>query len=173
MKKRVRLMIKGYYIPDYMTEILTKGLCRPFLNMSILHESTTYVFTYDDNFHDQIRMGELKTKEFLDILIALFAINRECEEHLISAENYLIDADHMRLRKGQPVSRGLKIMYYPDTARRPFSEKIISLMESFPGKVDTQYGEMLERVKNELETGDIVRAEYYLVRIRDRMDKAA
>ncbi|MBR0373526.1 MAG: hypothetical protein IJH91_03230 [Mogibacterium sp.] len=168
MSKQLRKTIRDCTIPEYMIDILTGGFCDCFLRMSILHENRTYVFSYDTSYYDGISMKDLSPQELLELTNTLIKIKTTCENHLISAEDFMIEPACLWKRSGMAICVGLRLAFVPDPSRRPFCEKLLAIMERLRYDSGSGEDELLNRAREELKRGDLRRAEALLERIRSK-----
>ena len=161
MRKQSRKTIKGVILPDYVIDILTGHVCEGLLQMSILRENTTYVFSYDDIYYEECKFRNVSMADAAGALKALFRISRDCRDCLITPDQYLIEPSVLRKRQGSSMEQGLKLMFYPDVKRRSFSEKVLQFIDTMTISEEVT-GVTLDRVRKELERGDAIKAEHYL-----------
>jgi hypothetical protein len=168
MKKTLRQKITGYVMPAYMADILTMNCISSFLSMSIISENSTYMFSYETGRFRRLVFGELDLGKRLTLIMTLIRINELNEDMLITAENYLIEPELIYSFDNRVVESGVRILFYPDMKRQPFEEKMIRFIEKITDRRDPREVRIMENVKNEIATGDMVRVSRYLEKMIKR-----
>ena len=171
--ERIRQDMNGYRMPAYVEEILTQNYCDIFMRMSIICENGRYSFSYKPENLSRIDTAGLSLYDKLLLLRNLISMSESSDDHLIAAEDYLLEPELVYTR-GRRVDRdSLKIMYYPDVKKLDFRYKIVLFADRILNKSDREEREMAERIREAAEPGDINRVKMFLdknlLRLENRM----
>lgn len=154
MKKTLRQSICNYQMPMYMTEILVNNYCPCFLEMSILRENDSYMFSYETGYSKKINYSTLDTLDKLVLIRSLIKINQTTEDWLINAENYLIEPELIYSYENSVYFDEMKILFYPDFKNMSFNMKLNLFMDKIRDSRNQRESEIFEKLKelsNEME----------------------
>lgn len=93
MEKDIRQSITDYKMPRYICEILCNHYAKAFLDMTIICENDTYIFSYDKKNKRRLVYRELTEIDKLQLVQTLIMINDNNCQMLIGAERYLIEPE--------------------------------------------------------------------------------
>lgn len=172
--EKIRQNMSGYKMPSYIEEILTQNYCSSFIRMSIVSDSGRYLFSYRPENYSRIDPAEMSLYDKLLLLRNLISMSEISADHLIGAENYLLEPE-LVYTKDQNVDIGsLKIMYYPDIKKLDFRYKIVLFADRILNKDFREEREMAEKIREAAEPGDMNRIKLFLdkniLRLESRMD---
>lgn len=162
MRKQLIQEVVGYRIPRYVCEVLVKNYCDAFLKMSIVSDNGKYLFSYDTGYYERLSRDKLLTPAKIFIIRELFALNEEAENHLIVASQYLIEPELVFIRDKYQDGKKIKIMYYPDSNKLSFEDKIIRFMRNIMDLSIVDEKNVYNAVKGYLDDGDVNSARRYL-----------
>lgn len=162
MRKQLIQEVVGHRIPRYICEILVKNYCETFLKMSIVSDGDKYTFSYDTGYYERLSREKLLTPSKIYIIRELFTLNEDAENHLIRASHYLIEPELIFVRDKYMEGKKIKIMFYPDSNKLPFEDKIIRFMRNIMDLNITDEKNIFNAVKGYIDDGDINSARRYL-----------
>lgn len=171
--ERIRQEMAGYRMPAYMEEILTQNYCPSFMRMSIVRDNGTYSFRYKTDSFDKLEIGGMRLYDKLLLLRNLICMSENTSDHLIDAENYLIEPELVYTRTGKVDIDNIRLMYYPDIKKLDFRFKIVLFADRIMNKNIREEREMADHIREAGETGDINRIKLFLdkniLRLEGRM----
>lgn len=163
MIKKLKQQIRGYQMPEYLIEILTRNYCRTFLPMTIIRQGESYTMTYDTGRFDRMELNSLSQKDRIQLLLFLLEMNERNEDHLIPADRYLIEPE-LIYRSGRGIAEeSVRLLFYPDLKSHGFRQKL----RLFTDKINTgtpEEKEPLVRFTELLAEEEDLRAERHLER---------
>lgn len=170
MKKSLRQSITGYDMPLYMQEILCNNYCPNFLKMTIINESSSYMFYYETGVRRKLDYRKLTTRDKLVLLMNLMTVNFENEEWLVKGESYLLEPELIYSMDNRVEYGALRILFYPDFKSQDFSVKIAIFADKIKNNNDSVECNYIEQFKNTVITGDQYKAKRLLENNIDRLE---
>lgn len=174
--ERIRQDMTGYRMPSYVEEILTRNYCKNFMRMSIVREGGSYSFSYRPGSFSRLDTGNLTLYDKLLLLRNLISMSENTADHLIDAENYLLEPELVYAKESNVNIDSLRLMYYPDVKRLDFRYKIVLFADRILDKGIREEKEMAERIREAAEPGDMNRIKLFLdksiLRLENRMNEA-
>ena len=165
--------MNGYTIPAYIEEILSHNYCPVFIRMSIVRDGQSYRFSYRPGILTRFRNEESDSYTRLVLLRSLITLNETAEEHLITADNYLIEPELIYTSGGSTEAGCVRLLYYPDARRIRFPGKLMMFTERIRDKSNREERELTDQFSEVLENGDLNRAKMFLdkniLRIENRV----
>ena len=152
----------GYRMPAYVEEILTQNYCPGFMRMSIIRENDRYDFRYKTDSFSRLDASCMRLYDKLLLIRNLISMSENNSDHLISAENYLIEPELIYARSGRVDLGNIRLMYYPDVKRLDFRYKIVLFADRIMNKEIREEREMAERIRESAEPGDMNRIKMFL-----------
>lgn len=169
--EKIRQDMAGYRIPSYVEEILTENYCSNFMRMSIIKQSGTYSFSYKPDSFERIDMTGMRLYDKLLLLRNLISLSESSSDHLINAEDYLLEPELVYAKGGRVDAGHLKLMFYPDVKKLDFRYKIVIFADRIMNKSIKEEREMAERIREAAEPGDINRIKLFLDKSIMRLEK--
>lgn len=160
--QRIKQDITGYRMPAYVEEILTENYCRSFVRMSIIRESGNYSFSYKPAGLRRLNPAGLNLYDKILLIRNLISMSENTSDHLIGAENYLIEPELVYAKGGNVDIGSLRLLYYPDIKKLEFRYKIVLFADRILNKSIREEREMAERIRSAAEPGDINRLKMFL-----------
>lgn len=171
--QRIRQEMAGYRMPSYVEEILTQNYCRNFMRMSIIRESGCYSFSYKPDSFDRLDLQGMRLYDKLLLLKSLIEMSENASEHLINAENYLLEPELIYVKGGRVDPDNIRLMFYPDVKLLDFRYKLVLFADRIMNKEVREEREMAEHIREAAEPGDINRIKLFLdkniIRLENRM----
>lgn len=158
MEKDIRQSITDYRMPRYICEILCNHYAKAFLDMTIICENDTYIFSYDKKNKRRLVYRELTELDKLQLVLTLIMINDNNCQMLIGAERYLIEPELIYSVRNRTDYNSVGILFYPDTTMTPFNIKLIRFMDKIGTKNKKKAINCFELIKDELAKNEIYRA---------------
>ena len=160
--ERIRQEMAGYRMPAYVEEILTQNYCPGFMRMSIIRENDRYAFSYKTDSFSRLDASGMRLYDKLMLIRNLISMSENNSDHLINAENYLLEPELIYMRSGRVDLASLRLMYYPDVKRLDFRYKIVLFADRIMNKEIREEREMAERIRESAEPGDMNRIKMFL-----------
>ena len=160
--ERIRQEMAGYRMPAYVEEILTQNYCPGFMRMSIIRENDRYAFSYKTDSFSRLDASGMRLYDKLMLIRNLISMSENNSDHLINAENYLLEPELKYMRSGRVDLASLRLMYYPDVKRLDFRYKIVLFADRIMNKEIREEREMAERIRESAEPGDMNRIKMFL-----------
>lgn len=160
--KRIRQDMTDYDMPSYVEEILTENYCKSFVRMSIVKESGNYSFSYKPAGLVRIDPRGMKMYDKLLLIRNLISMSESTSDHLIGAENYLLEPELIYAKGGKVDADSLKLLFYPDVKKLDFRYKIVLFADRIMNKEIKEEREMAERIRETAEPGDMNRLKMFL-----------
>lgn len=162
MKKSVKHRIQGYYMPEYLIDVLTGGYSDTFLPMSILKDRDSYTFLYDMGNLKKINIESMNSIQKIKLIKSLLGISEKNKDFLIPEEIYKLDMSTIYCFDGSDNYKRMRIMYYPDLNAIPFYKKLGNLVkEIFQGN-DGQELNTAKLMIDAIESKDMNRLRRYI-----------
>ena len=158
MEKDIRQSITDYKMPRYICEILCNHYAKAFLDMTIICENDTYIFSYDKKNKRRLVYRELTEIDKLQLVLTLIMINDNNCQMLIGAERYLIEPELMYSANNRTKYGQVGLLFYPDTTMTPFNVKLIRLIDKIVPQNKKKAVNCFELIKAELSKNDLYRA---------------
>ena len=158
MEKDIRQSITDYKMPRYICEILCNHYAKAFLDMTIICENDTYIFSYDKKNKRRLVYRELTEIDKLQLVLTLIMINDNNCQMLIGAERYLIEPELMYSANNRTKYGQVGLLFYPDTTMTPFNVKLIRLIDKIVPPNKKKAVNCFELIKAELSKNDLYRA---------------
>ncbi len=169
MKRTLRQGINNYYMPIYMRDILINNYCPCFLEMSIVKENDSYMFSYDTGFSERMDMNKLSTIDKLMLIRSILRLNHLSEEWLIRAEDYLLEPELLYSYNNSVYTDEVKLLFYPDFKSQEFNLKLALLIDKIKDKRNKRELEVMERLKDISNDGDMVLLERTIEKMINRI----
>lgn len=160
--ERIRQEMAGYRMPAYVEEILTQNYCPGFMRMSIIRENDRYAFSYKTDSFSRLDASGMRLYDKLMLIRNMISMSENNSDHLINAENYLLEPELIYMRSGRVDLASLRLMYYPDVKRLDFRYKIVLFSDRIMNKEIREEREMAERIRESAEPGDMNRIKMFL-----------
>ena len=160
----------GYRMPAYVEEILTENYCRNFVRMSIIRDSGSYSFSYKPAGLCRIDPSSLRLYDKLLLIRNLISMSESTSDHLIEAENYLLEPELVYAKGGNVDLDSLRLLFYPDVKKLEFRYKIVLFADRILDRGSREEREMAERIREAAEPGDINRLKMFLDKALLRME---
>lgn len=160
--QRIKQDITGYRMPAYVEEILTENYCRSFVRMSIIRDSGNYSFSYKPAGLRRLNPAGLNLYDKILLIRNLISMSENTSDHLIGAENYLIEPELVYAKGGNVDIGSLRLLYYPDIKKLEFRYKIVLFADRILNKSIREEREMAERIRSAAEPGDMNRLKMFL-----------
>lgn len=160
--ENIRQDLTGYRMPAYMEEILTENYCGNFMKMSIVRDGGHYSFSYRPGNLSRLDTVNLRLYDKLLLLRNLIKLIEDNSDHLISAENYLLEPELIYAKDGSVDIGSIKLMYYPDAKKLEFRYKIVLFADRIMDKTIKEERDMADRIREAAEPGDINRIKLLL-----------
>ena len=160
--ERIRQDMTDYDLPSYVEEILTENYCKSFVRMSIVKESGNYSFSYRPAGLTRLDPPAMKMYDKLLLLRNLISMSESTSDHLIGAENYLLEPELIYARGGKVDADSLRLLFYPDAKKLDFRYKIVLFADRIMNKEIKEEREMAERIRQAAEPGDMNRLKMFL-----------
>ena len=168
--QKIKQEMAGYKMPSYMEEILTENYCKSFMRMSIVRDSGNYSFSYKPESCRRLDMKHLRLYDKLILLRNLISISENSSEHLIDPESYLLEPELIYAKGGSLDQGSLRLMFYPDVKRLDFRYKLVLFADRIMDKNNKDEREMLDRIREASEPGDINRIKLFLEKNISRIE---
>lgn len=168
--ERIRQEMAGYRMPAYVEEILTQNYCPNFMRMSIVRESGNYSFRYKKDSLDRLDIQGLRLYDKLLLIRNLILLSENTSDHLIEAQDYLIEPELVYSRGSRVDTESIRLMYYPDIKKLDFRFKIVLFADRIMNKNIKEEREMAGRIREAAEPGDINRIKLFLDKSISRME---
>ena len=169
MKKTIRQSISNYHMPMYMCEILVNNYCPSFLSMSIVKEDDSYMFSYETGYSKKLEWRELELLDKLIMLRSIVKLNGIGEDWLIGADTYLLEPDLIYSYNNSVYTDEMKLLFYPDFEKMPFSEKMPAFIEKIKDKRNRRECEILDKLKQLAKENDFVQFDRILEKSISRL----
>lgn len=160
--KRIRQNMTDYDMPSYVEEILTENYCKSFVRMSIVKESGNYSFSYKPAGLIRLDPRGMKLYDKLLLIRNLISMSESTADHLIGAENYLLEPELIYAKGGKVDAGSLKLLFYPDVKKLDFRYKIVLFADRILNKEIKEERDMAERIREAAEPGDMNRLKMFL-----------
>jgi hypothetical protein len=160
--ENIRQDLTGYRMPAYMEEILTENYCGNFMKMSIVRDGGHYSFSYRPGNLSRLDTVNLRLYDKLLLLRNLIKLIEDNSDHLISAENYLLEPELIYAKDGSVDIGSIKLMYYPDAKKLELRYKIVLFADRIMDKTIKEERDMADRIREAAEPGDINRIKLLL-----------
>lgn len=174
--ERIRQDMTGYRMPAYVEDILTGNYCRYFARMSIVRDSGSYSFSYRLGGLSRLDIESLRLYDKLMLIRNLISMSENASDHLIGAENYLLEPELVYAKGGKVDRDSLRLLYYPDVKHLDLRYKIVLFADRILSRKDKEEREMAERIREAAEPGDINRIKLLLdksiLRLEGRMSES-
>lgn len=174
--QRIRQDMAGYTMPAYVEEILTQNYCSNFMRMSIVRDSGSYSFSYKPGGYYRLDAAGLRLYDKLLLLRNLISMSESASDHLINAENYLLEPELLYAKDGRVDISNLRLMYYPDVKKLDFRFKLVLFADRIMNRDIREEREMAESIRQAAEPGDINRIKLFLdkniLRLESRMHES-
>ena len=162
----------GYRMPAYVEEILTENYCKNFVRMSIIRDRGNYSFSYSPAGLCRLDASSMKLYDKLLLIRNLISMSEITSDHLIEAENYLLEPELVYAKGGNVDLNSLRLLYYPDVKKLEFRYKIVLFADRILNKSIREEREMAERIREAAEPGDINRLKMFLDKTLLRMENS-
>ena len=162
----------GYRMPAYVEEILTENYCKNFVRMSIIRDSGKYSFSYKPAGLCRLDTSSMRLYDKLLLIRNLISMSESTSDHLIEAENYLLEPELVYAKGGHVDLNSLRLLYYPDVKKLEFRYKIVLFADRILDKNKREEREMAERIREAAEPGDINRLKMFLDKTLLRMENS-
>lgn len=168
---RIRQDMSGYTMPTYVEEILTQNYCPNFMRMSIVRECDNYVFNYKPESYDRLDVMKLRLYDKLLLLRTLIQMSEDTSNHLINANNYLLEPELIYCKGGNININSIRLMYYPDIKKLEFRYKLVLFASRIMNEQNKEEREMAESIRQAAEAGDINRIRMFIEKNLLRLEK--
>lgn len=162
MKKSVKHRIQGYYMPEYMIDVLTGGYAKTFLPMSIFKERDSYTFMYEIGNLNKLNIGNMNAIQKISLIKSLIEIHEINNDFMIPDGGYKLDCNTIYCFDGNGDYKRMRIMYYPDLKGRPFYEKLVELIKDIFNVSDGQEENAAKIMIDAIQSKDINRLRRYV-----------
>ena len=170
--KRIRQDMTDYDMPSYVEEILTENYCKSFVRMSIVKESGNYSFSYKPAGLRRLDPQNMKLYDKLLLLRNLISMSENASDHLIGAENYLLEPELVYARGSSVDASSLKLLFYPDVKKLGFRYKIVLFADRILNKEIREEREMADRIRETSQSGDMNRLKMFLDKSMLRLENS-
>lgn len=141
--------------------------------MSIVRDSGSYTFSYKPAGLSKLEPCSMKLYDKLLLLRNLISISENTSDHLIGAENYLLEPELLYAKEGKVDLESLRLLFYPDVKKLDFKYKIVIFADRILNKTIREEREMAGKIRETVETGDLNRLKMFLeksiLRLENRM----
>ena len=158
MEKEIRQSITDYKMPRYICEILCNHYAKAFLDMTIICENETYIFSYNKKNKRRLVYRDLTEIDKLQLVLTLIMINDNNRQMLIGAERYLIEPELIYSVRNRTDYGSIGILFYPDTTMTPFNIKLIRFIDKIGTKNKKKAMSCFDLIKEELSKNEMYRA---------------
>lgn len=158
VEKEIRQSITDYKMPRYICEILCSHYAKSFLEMTIICENDTYIFSYDKKNKRRLLYRDLTEVDKLQLILTLIMINEVNRQMLIGAERYLIEPELIYAAENRTDYKSISLLFYPDTTMTPFNIKLIRIIDKIVTKNKKKALNCFELIKEELAKNELYRA---------------
>lgn len=158
VEKEIRQSITDYKMPRYICEILCSRYAKSFLEMTIICENDTYIFSYNKKNKKRLMYRDLTEVDKLQLILTFIMINEANRQMLIGAERYLIEPELIYTVENRTDYKSIRLLFYPDTTMTPFNIKLIRLIDKIVTKNKKKALNCFELIKEELAKNEIYRA---------------
>lgn len=160
--QRIDQNMTGYRMPAYVEEILTENYCKNFVRMSIIRDGGSYSFSYKPAGLSRLDMSSMRLYDKLLLIRNLISMSENTSDHLIEAENYLIEPELVYAKGGNVDINSLRLLYYPDVKKLDLRYKIVLFADRIMDKGIREEREMADRIRSAAEAGDMNRLKMFL-----------
>ena len=160
--QRINQNMTGYRMPSYVEEILTENHCKNFVRMSIIRDSGNYSFSYKPTGLCRLDPSAMSLYDKLLLIRNLISLSENTSDHLIDAENYLLEPELVYAKGGNVDMDSIRLLFYPDVKKLEFRYKIVLFADRIMNKSIREEREMAERIRSVAEPGDINRLKMFL-----------
>ncbi len=131
---------------EYITELLTMGLCDLFLQAGFVEDGEQLIGHYrTDGYRSLDSVSEITAEESLSVMIQLFRGIYQCEKHCLF-EN-LFRLDPCRLFVNEDFSK-VKTVFIPEEEEKPLTEKLADVISFLGEKGTEESAGYTERARN-------------------------
>lgn len=162
MRRYIKHRIQGYYMPEYLIDILTGGYADTFLPMSILKDRDSYTFSYDRCNLTTPNIDKMNSIQKIKLIKSVLEISERNNNFLIPEGMYKLSKNTIYCSDPDEQYERVKLMYYPDLKGVPFFDKLSDLVKEIYQKKDAEEDMTAEALINAIESKDMNRLNRYI-----------